>query len=202
MEKVKDPAMVLAIVNSVGLIGTSAYFYKQLEAVRTDMVKITQTLSSLARKVSEIEKHDQGKGEAMHALNEQIKNLNDCVEGLPSFTDFDNLNIDLDALVETLGDNEIEVVRPSLEPKSRPQRYDNRRQPPPSRTRNQQKDRELDDEQEYERPTRRTQSTRGGRGRGRGQSPRAERKSEPRASSYEEDDTLDLINAVRQKQTH
>lgn len=115
MEKIKDPAMLLAIVNSVGLVGTTAYFYKQLESIRADMVKFSQTLTGVLRKLSEIEKGDQHKNEALHTLNDQVKRINEQIEDLPTFDAMDNMDMDLSELVAVLEENNIQVDRPSQE---------------------------------------------------------------------------------------
>jgi septal ring factor EnvC (AmiA/AmiB activator) len=82
MEALKDKAMYLTVANSVGLFGATTYFYKQLETMRSDMVKISQTLTGIVRKLAELEKGNQNKTEALHTLNEQIKRMNDELESI------------------------------------------------------------------------------------------------------------------------
>ena len=127
MEKLKDPAMLLSVANSIGLVGSTAYFYKQLEAVRIDMVKMSQTLTAVLRKISEMEKGEQHKSETVHALSDQIKRLNEQIERLPSFDHVDNLDLDLSEIVEILAENNITVERPSQAPRGR--RSGDRRDP-------------------------------------------------------------------------
>ena len=119
MEKLKDPAMLLSVANSIGLIGTTAYFYKQLEAIRLDMVKMSQTLNGVVRKLSELEKGEQHKNEALHTLNDQIKRINDQIDELPSFDAVDNLDVDLTEIVTVLSEQNIQVERPSQQSRSR-----------------------------------------------------------------------------------
>lgn len=119
MEKLKDPAMLLSVANSIGLIGTTAYFYKQLEAIRLDMVKMSQTLTGVLRKISEMEKGEQNKSEALHVLNDQIKRINEQIDELPSFDAIDNMDIDLSEIIAVLEENNISVERPSQIQRSR-----------------------------------------------------------------------------------
>ena len=116
MEKLKDPAMLLSVANSIGLVGTTAYFYKQLESVRIDMVKMADSLKAIARKMSEMEKGDQHKNDALHTLNDQVKRIDELVQELPSFEAMDNVDLDLSELYTVLEDNNIVIERPSLQP--------------------------------------------------------------------------------------
>lgn len=127
MEKIKDPAMILSIANSVGLVGITAYFYKQLEAIRADMIKMSSVLTGALRKLSEMEKGEQGKSEALHTLNDQIKRINESIEQLPTFESVDDMGADLSEIVQTLSDNNINVELPSYNP--RPRRSGDRRGP-------------------------------------------------------------------------
>ena len=105
--------MLLSVANSVGLVGITAYFYKQLEAQRLDLIKISQTLTAVTRKVAEMEKGEQNKGEALHALNNQIKEVTQRIENMPTFDPVDNLDVDLDEIIYALEENNIRVDRPS-----------------------------------------------------------------------------------------
>jgi hypothetical protein len=127
MEKVKDPAMVLSVVDLLGLVGTIFYFYKQNEAIRSDMVKITQTLGGVVRKLAEMEKSDQQKGEVLHGLNEQIKQLDQRISEVPNIEFADMIDGDLDEIVAALADNSIEVDR--AKSYSQPRRSGDRRGP-------------------------------------------------------------------------
>lgn len=113
MEKLKEPAMLLSVANSIGLVGTTAYFYKQLEVVRVDMIKMSQTLQSVLRKLSDMDKAEQNKGEALHILNDQIKRINDQLEDMPSINEIDGVDLDLSEIVSVLSENNIQVERPS-----------------------------------------------------------------------------------------
>ena len=122
MEALKDKAMYLTVANSVGLFGATTYFYKQLETMKLDMVKISQTLTGIVRKLSEIEKGDQNKTEALHTLNEQIKRMNDELESIQLIDIIDN---DIDELVNVLQDNNINFDRPSQQNKKQNKKQNN-----------------------------------------------------------------------------
>lgn len=113
MEKLKDPAMVLSVTNSIAVVGTTVYFYKQLETIRLDLFKMSQTLQGVLRKIAEEEKKGQQNGEALHLLNEQIKRVEAQIEDIPSFVDVDNIDADVSEIIATLGDSNIPVERPS-----------------------------------------------------------------------------------------
>jgi TolA-binding protein len=116
MEKLKDNAMYLTVANSVGLFGATTYFYKQLETMKSDMVKISQTLTGIVRKLAELEKGNQNKTEALHTLNEQIRNLSDEIDNLPNF---DNLENDIEELVLVLQENNIPFERTNTQMQSK-----------------------------------------------------------------------------------
>jgi TolA-binding protein len=210
MEKLKDPAMILAITANIGVVGTSAYFYKQLEAIRADLVKMSQTLTGVVRKLAEMEKGDQHKGEALHTLNDQVKNINQAIEDLPSFESIDNLDIDLNEIIAVLEENNIPIERPS---QARRIRSGDRRDRP-------RRSNVMDDQMEAVRPessARRNTSRTSDRSRTddrmrsddvrtpsrretmRQPQSRMDPRTEP-AQSYDEDDR-DLIDIIRRQQT-
>ena len=212
MEKLKDPAMILSVVNTLGMIGTTAYFFKQIEAIRLDMVKMSQALSGVLRKISETEKGDQHQNEALHTLNDQIKHINDNIQELPtfqelpSFDDFSMLDADIVEILRVLADKDIQIDRPTHVPQGRnmnrrdrhvPQRdsnlddrrHDTQRRPQP-RIRN-----EASDYDSYQTPRTRPEL----RPQPRPQPtlrPRPEPRQEPSTGGYEDDDS-ELIRQVR-----
>lgn len=119
MEKLKDPAMSLSLANSVALVGSTIYFYRQLEVMRADMVKVTQTLNGLVRKIAEIDKIDQQKSEALHLLNDQVKSIGDSLDNLGSSEAVETVEMDLTELYNALNENNIVVERPSYFQRSR-----------------------------------------------------------------------------------
>lgn len=129
MDKLKDPALLLSIANSIGMVGTTAYFYKELESIRADMQKLSLTITGLVRKIGETDKNEQHKSEALHTLNDQIKRINEHLEDLPSPDTIDNLDWDLSEIINILEENEIFVDRPSQQQRGR--RSGDRRSPAP-----------------------------------------------------------------------
>lgn len=113
MEKLKDPAMLLAVANSIGIVGTTAYFYKQLESLRLDLVKMSQSFTAVVRKVSEMEKGHQHNNEALHTLNDQIKGINQRLSELASLDNFEDMDVDIDEIISILTDHNINIERPS-----------------------------------------------------------------------------------------
>ena len=212
MEKLKDPAMLLSVANSIGIVGITAYFYKQLEAQRLDLIKLSQTLTAVTRKVAEMEKGEQNKGEALHALNNQIKEVNQQLENMPSFDPIDNFDLDLNEIITVLEENNILIDRPSQV--VRPRRSGDRRSTP----------RHQDEDDRQSTSSRRATVRSGDRSSTRDEGrtsarddarappprrdtnrdfrPRQESRQEPRPESGNNyDDDIDLISQVRQQQT-
>lgn len=119
METLKDPAMVLGITNTVGMVGITAYFYKQNEALRADLNKLSQTMQGVLRKLSEMDKAGQNKTEVLHTLNDQIKVIETQLKELPSPDSFEDVNNDIDEIIDVLNNNNISVERPSSAPRRR-----------------------------------------------------------------------------------
>ena len=151
MDKLKDPAMALSITNTVGIVGTTVYFYKQLEAMRSDMDKVSKTLGIALKKIGELEKNEQNKTEALHTVSNQLKNVNELINELPSFEPIEDLESDIAEIVDMLQQNKIEVTRPSLEPKY---------VPPPRRGKQQNRRITFEDDMEEEQDNRRRPAAR------------------------------------------
>jgi len=219
MEKIKDPAMLLSMTNSFGIVGIAAYFYKQLEAQRNDMLKISQTLGAVVKKLSDIEKGDQNKSETLHVLNEQIKQINDQMEDLPSYDMFSDMDLDLSEIVSTLDEANITVERPSqrTQRRSKPsdrksgrQSTDDKRETnsrrnafkTPDRTRSTFVTTETSREQDTRQPIRQPRDTRDTREfresrESRVPISRTDPRQESRTESLSQDDDSELIGEVR-----
>lgn len=113
MEKLKEPSMLLSVANSIGLVGTTAYFYKQYESLKLEQTKMQQTIQGIIRKMSDMEKGDQNKGEALHTLNDQVKRINGQLDEIPTFNNIDDLDMDLSEIIAVLNENDIPIERPS-----------------------------------------------------------------------------------------
>lgn len=125
MEKLKDPAMVLSGVNSLFLIGITAYFYKEVQTLHGDVGKVTQAMNGLITKLADIQKTDIHKTELLHNMNEKVKVLTEDISQVPSFEEFNGIDMDIEEIVAMLRENNIIVERPSLTP--RPRRSGDRR---------------------------------------------------------------------------
>lgn len=110
MDKIKDSSMLLSIINSVGLVGITFYFYKQLESIRSDLFRVTQTLSGVVKKVTDLDKINQSENEMLRNLNRQIKKINQKIEEIPSLDSIDDLKLDINEIFKTLENNDI-IVR-------------------------------------------------------------------------------------------
>jgi hypothetical protein len=113
MEKIKEPAMILSMVNSAGLVGVTAYFYKQIEVLRQDNNKVAGALQAILKKLTELEKDGQLKGEILHKIKDEVKEIS---EDLQNTVTVDTLDADLSELVAVLGEHEIPVELPSHAP--------------------------------------------------------------------------------------
>jgi cell fate (sporulation/competence/biofilm development) regulator YmcA (YheA/YmcA/DUF963 family) len=112
MEKIKDPAMLTAASALTLSVGSSFYFYKQFEAVRADLNTISTTVSNMGHKVSEMAKGDQNRNEALRALSEQIRLINQRIEQLPSLDAIEEIHNDVEEITAALQEHNIEVVLP------------------------------------------------------------------------------------------
>ena len=195
MDKLKEPGMVLSVANSIGLVGITAYFYKQNEALKLEMLKLTQTLTGVIRKISDMEKGDQNKSDVLHTLHDQIKSINEKLEDMP------NIETDLTELFTTLEDEHgILVERPSLDYNPRQskrgssRKHNSRRNdPPPQKSTRERQERAVNYEPETHRKYLRQE------GNDNFQQPIRQQSvpSSRREVAYEDDDAADLINAVR-----
>lgn len=200
MDKLKDPAMALSLANTAGLVGVTAYFYKQMEAMRADMIKVSQTLGGVVKKVTEMEKGDQNQREALHTLNNQIKDMTASLKEMPSINDFEDLNYDMQEVMDVLAESGMSLDFPSetRTPKVRRQKSSSRsssrnrhRVPSPVSARPVRARRGHEDSSERSSSrNRRTQTRRP-----------VVAPERSRSSSDEDDDDEDLINQVRKHQT-
>lgn len=113
MEKFKDPAMLVALMDFLAIAGTSVYFNKELEKFRTDRQKDTQTLTSLSRQMGEMFKSSQGYMEELSHIKEDVKEIKEQLNELPSAQDMQDLDQDLDEIVSAMNEADIPVDRPS-----------------------------------------------------------------------------------------
>jgi hypothetical protein len=111
MEKMKEPPMIIGLVNSAAIIGIATYFYKVREADRADLVTVQRALVDVLRRLQELEKKEASGTLALHGISDQIKNLNEET-ATKSFAE--SLDTDITEIVNILQANNLEVERPSL----------------------------------------------------------------------------------------
>jgi len=187
--------MALAIANSALSIGSAFYFYKQLESERLNIIKISQTISGLVKKVTEMEKSDQNRGEAIHTLNDQVNNIKRQVEEGSLSDLLEDLDIDIDEIVTVLDEHEIPVERPSK--MTRPRRSGDRRNPPSRRE--EMEERRVESSTPRRISTSKPTESRYSRREVRPNGSRNEARVRPSAG-YEDDDDSTLIETFRRQQ--
>jgi hypothetical protein len=123
MEKVKDPAMLMACISLLGTVGGGTYFYKQLETIRLEQERMNNHLSKLTERVTSLEGINNGRQENVAELNKQVKEVNRRLDEIPRldtvFNELEIMDRDLDDLVYDLQERSIEVHRSSKESQSR-----------------------------------------------------------------------------------
>jgi len=105
MDKLKDPAMLLSVINTVGLLGETFYFYKQVEAIHEDIAKLNTNVTKLVTTMADIKKLHLTTKEQNELLTSQVNQINNTVNNLSSLTD------DVTDIIETLYDHDIEIVQ-------------------------------------------------------------------------------------------
>lgn len=55
MEKLKDPAVILGVVNSTAIVGSTVYFYRKQTAIQDELGKMADSLSATIKKVNELQ---------------------------------------------------------------------------------------------------------------------------------------------------
>ena len=104
-ETLKDPAMVLSVVNTVGLVGGIYYSYKQIETLNQEIDKLNNNLKAVVSNMAEIKKLYKTTNDQTQSLTNQMNQINRTVDNLSSLTD------DVSDIIETLYEHEIEVVQ-------------------------------------------------------------------------------------------
>lgn len=105
MEKLKDPAMVLSIVNTVGLVGGIYYSYKQIETLNLEIDKLNNNLKAVVTNMAEIKKLNKTTNDQTQLLTNQVNQINRTVDNLSGLTD------DVSNIIDTLYEYEIEVIQ-------------------------------------------------------------------------------------------
>jgi len=110
VDRLKDPATLLSVVDAIGLVGATYYFYKQNESLRADMQKMSQSIGAMVKKLGELEKTSQQNVEAVRVLNEQIKPINEQMKQFSdTITDMSGMEEDLEMITATLEKHNIPI---------------------------------------------------------------------------------------------
>lgn len=113
MEQLKDPATLLSIINSIGIAGSTFYFYKQGETFQLNIDKIQQSLTVCVGKNKELDQGYRQLVEGLRLLSEQVKAINGKIEDLPNHDNIRMIDDDLEEIIETLQEHNIDVQLPS-----------------------------------------------------------------------------------------
>lgn len=190
MDNLKDAHKVATAVNLFATVGGLLYLNQQISTMKEDMVKMKTAITGFAKKFQELEKDVQSKTEAMHRMNGEIKHVSEHLDDVPTRDELEDLENGVDAIISAVGKKDIKVELPP------PPRY------PTPRTRR------APTRDEYSRvPTvrgarndrSRTDSTRDS-GRDRQSERQSDRRDTRRSTRQDDDEDLDLIDQVRDRQ--
>lgn len=120
MEKIKDPSMILSIVDAAAIVGLAAYTYNALKEVKEKQVEQTKTIQTLLTKINRLENDRKGLDSTVNTIDNEVKSLRDDVSSSSTIEQLDELQADLEAIVTTLKEKQIEVKLPSAEIKYYP----------------------------------------------------------------------------------
>jgi hypothetical protein len=135
MDKIKEPSMILASLDAVAILGVATYFHRKIDEMKENQTKITRTLSHLVNKMNEMEKQNQGNTQSFQEINNTLKSLQENLVSSAKVDEVDDLDLDINAIVQSLAANNIEVARPSLEPRYDPRMAARGRALPPASNR-------------------------------------------------------------------
>lgn len=130
MEKVKDPAMMLGIANSVGLVGGMVYFYREIQAIRADQAKLSQAVNKLVKSVGDLEKNEQNRLETIKSVSSQVKEIDKVLDCMPTNEELEEMESNLSAVVHALEQSDLKLDIPHSTPRKpdkRSRRDDDRR---------------------------------------------------------------------------
>ena len=119
MDKAKDPAMILSVVDFMGLIGATYYFYKANEELELKIAGQQKVIAGLVQRMAGFEKQQQHKTEGLTMLNGKIKELVETVDQLPSTDHLETIGEDIAEITAVLQENNISVELPSQVVRSR-----------------------------------------------------------------------------------
>lgn len=200
--------MLLATVDTVGLLGLGYYVIEQFKLIRADQAKLAGTMQTLVRRVTDMEKNEQNRSEVVGQIHADLKVAKEKLENYS--TSLDDIDQDVMGIFQSLDEEHnitIERASQKVIPSYRTDRRGIGRRPPDvdERRRQQPRSRDFDSRASSVRSTPVIDSTRNDR------SVRSDRSGVERQESRapvpsqgmaEEEDEA-LIAAVRRQQpTH
>lgn len=102
METIKQPAMLLAMVNTAAIGGMFFYNNKQFEKINARLDDLFVIVKKLDVRVGEIAKIQDQKGEAVKTIDDEIKSLRRNINALPSTDEITALNQDVDSIIASV----------------------------------------------------------------------------------------------------
>jgi len=114
MDKMKDPAMLLATVDTVAIAGISWYFYKRDEEVRETIKKIETQLALLTTDVNTMKKSGNSSEKAVSICNQNINDCKEQVREINNKLDFTRfMEEDIYEIAEVMRSNNMNLQLPS-----------------------------------------------------------------------------------------
>lgn len=113
MDKIKEPTMMLASASLLCTLGSSYYFYKQLETLRIAIELLSGRVGKLEGEIKTMKKIDGETKQGVETSLKKIKKLMDVIENLPTADEFNELNIDIDEIVNTLAEAKVAHIERS-----------------------------------------------------------------------------------------
>ena len=127
MEKIKDPAMLLSITDAIALVGISFYFQKQIESLREDLGKITNTMGKLTEKVTSLEKSNKNGDQILIDCKKDINEYKGKISGIMEKIDSISLiEDDIYEISAVMNANKLPIELPSEYRKRSGDRRDSR----------------------------------------------------------------------------
>ncbi len=115
MEKLKDPAMILSLVDLCGLKGITYHFHRKCEQLNAELQKNSQTLNNSLQKIAELSQDNRQLRELVAGFTRDLAQITDTVTSLPTKNTIRVLTEDIKEVAQVLGENNITVNLPSKE---------------------------------------------------------------------------------------
>lgn len=131
METARQPATIISTANTVGLIGVTVYFYKQMTAMQVSIGKITEHLTTVIKQLESMKNSSQQVqqiGAVVSELNNGLNQVKNLVNNMPSAEDIDIMGEDIDNVIQTLEDSGLSVDRGASRTRSGRGSHQNRKE--------------------------------------------------------------------------